>query len=68
MAWANETKCVEGDACMTVRRKGGMLSSGVLLPESMFIGIATSMYSNPSWGIERATVPRKIPIAVAKNT
>ena len=28
---------------MTVRRSGGMLSNGVLLPDSMFIGIATSM-------------------------
>ena len=45
----------------------GMLSSGVLLPDSMFIGMATSMKSNPSCGIERATVPRKMPIAVAKN-
>ena len=39
-----------------------MLSSGVLLPDSMFIGMATSMKSNPSCGIERATVPRKMPI------
>ena len=44
-----------------------MLSSGVLLPESMFIGRKTSSKSSPSCGIERATVPRKMPIAVAKN-
>ena len=41
-----------------------MLSSGVLLPESMFMGKKTNMYSKPSWGIDRATVPRKSPIAV----
>ena len=50
-----------------VASQGGMLSSGVLLPESMFMGRKTSMYSSPSCGIDRATVPRKIPIAVAKN-
>ena len=44
-----------------------MLSSGVLLPDSMFIGIATSMNSRPSCGMVRATVARNIPIAVAKN-
>ena len=44
-----------------------MLSSGVLPPDSRFIGTATSMNSRPSCGIERATVPRKMPIAVAKN-
>ena len=44
-----------------------MLSSGVLLPDSSIIGTATSMKSRPSCGIDRATVPRKMPIAVAKN-
>ena len=52
---------------MNVASQGGMLSSGVLLPESKFIGRNTSMNSNPSCGIDRATVPRKIPIDVAKN-
>ena len=44
-----------------------MLSSGVLLPESRFIGMAISMKSSPSCGIERASVPRKMPMAVAKK-
>ena len=58
---------VDAKKNITVASHGGMLSSGVLLPESMFIGRYTSIYSNPSCGIDRATVPRKIPIAVAKN-
>ena len=33
-----------------------MLSSGVLAPDSRFIGTATRMKSSPSCGIERATV------------
>ena len=32
---------------MTVRRKGGMLSSGVLLPESIFIGIDDQHVEQP---------------------
>src|SRR5665213_1950261 len=36
MDCANETKCVDGDACMMVASQYGMLSSGVLAPESMF--------------------------------
>ena len=36
---ANDTKCVEGDASITVASHGGMLSKGVLLPDSMFIGM-----------------------------
>jgi len=67
MAAANATKCVDGEIAITVRRNGGMLSSGVLPPDSSIIGIATRMKSRPSCGIERAIVPRKIPIAVAKN-
>jgi hypothetical protein len=33
----------------------------------MFIGRKTSMNNSPSCGIDRATVPRKMPIAVVKN-
>ena len=39
---ANETKCVEGDTCIIIASHAGLLSSGVLLPESMFIGRKTS--------------------------
>ena len=41
---------------MAVASHGGMLSSGVLLPDKMFIGMAINMYSKPSCGIDRATV------------
>ena len=67
MACANDTKCVDGETDIIVWRIGGMLSSGVLLPESMFIGMATSIYSNPSCGMDRAIVARKMPTAVAKK-
>lgn len=40
MDCAKETKCVDGDASMIVRSMAGMDSSGVLLPERMFIGMA----------------------------
>ena len=52
---------------MSVESQCGMLSRGVLLPDSMFIGRNTSMNSSPSYGIELVTVPRKMPIAVLKN-
>jgi len=38
IACAKETKCVDGEACMTVASQGGMLCNGVLPPDSMFIG------------------------------
>ena len=56
-----------GRTCIAVASQAGMLSSGVLLPESMFMGRKTNMKRRPSRGIECATVPRKMPIAVAKN-
>ena len=40
---AKDTKCVEGEACSAVASHGGMLSSGVLLPESIFIVRKTNM-------------------------
>ena len=52
---------------MIVASHRGMLSRGVLLPDKTTIGSAMNMKSNPSCGIERATVPRKMPMAVAKN-
>jgi len=51
---------------MVVASHGGMLSRGVLLPESRFMGIYTNMYNRPSCAMERAIVARKIPIAQAK--
>jgi hypothetical protein len=39
MDWADETKWVDGDTSMTVASQAGMLSSGVLLPESIFMGM-----------------------------
>jgi len=37
--WANETKCVDGDAYIAVASHGGRLSSGALLPDSMSISM-----------------------------
>ena len=50
-----------------VANHGGMLSSGVLLPERTFIGRYTNINSRPSCGMERATVQRNMPTAQAKN-
>jgi hypothetical protein len=57
----------DGDPCVTNASQGGRLSSGVLLPNRMFIGKRTSMKRNPRYGMELATGPRNMPIAVAKN-
>src|SRR3974390_2209629 len=43
IACANETKWVEGDACMSIASQGGMLSRGVAFPDRMFKGTATSI-------------------------
>ena len=45
----------------------GMLSRGVEPPESICSGSSTRIISNPSCGIERASVPIKIPIEVVAN-
>lgn len=52
---------------MIVDNQVGMLSSGVLDPDNIFMGSTISIVKSPSCGMERATVPRKMPIAVAKN-
>ena len=65
MAWASITKCVLGAASIRVRIASGMLSRGVMPPESISSGTSTRMTSNPNCGIERATVARKMPIEVA---
>ncbi|MNV81107.1 hypothetical protein D3C71_1747510 [compost metagenome] len=45
----------------------GMLSSGVLPPESNSIGMITGIASRPNCGVERARVARKMPSAVLAN-
>ena len=67
IAWDRLTKWVEGDTCITHCSQVGMLSSGVVPPESSSIGIITGMLSRPNCGIERARVARKIPSAVLAN-
>ena len=66
-ACANDTKCVDGEARMMVASQCGMLSSGVLLPESRFIGRKININNKPSCGMVRATVPKNIPMAQVKN-
>ena len=73
LAWRNRiacdrlTKCVEGETCIAHCSQVGMLSSGVLPPDSSSIGMITGMLSKPNCGIERASVARKIPSAVLAN-
>ncbi|MNN96495.1 hypothetical protein D3C81_2154950 [compost metagenome] len=45
----------------------GMLSNGVLPPDSSNIGMITGIASKPNCGVERASVARKIPNAVLAN-
>lgn len=40
---------------------------GRLSPESKFIGKITRMNSKPNWGMDRASVARKMPMAVEEN-
>ena len=67
MAWAELTNQVVGAASMRVCTSSGMLSRGVTPPESSSSGMISRMISRPSWGIERATVPRKMPSEAAAN-
>ena len=48
------TKCVDGEPCMTHCSQCGMLSSGVLPPDSSSIGMITGIASKPNCGVERA--------------
>ena len=61
------TKWVEGENCIRFCSQTGMLSSGVVPPESISIGMITGIASRPNCGIERASVARKIPMAVQAN-
>ena len=45
----------------------GMLSSGVLPPESRFMMMKTGKASKPNWGIDRTSVASMIPSAVTEN-
>ena len=45
---------------MTVCKSCGMLSSGVLPPESKFMMMNTGKASSANWGMERARVARKM--------
>ena len=46
----------------------GMLSSGVVLPESSIITNKTGIDSRPNWPMVDATVPRAMPSAATVNT
>ena len=67
MAWASATKWVVGAASMICCTSSGMLSRGVVPPERICSGNSTRMISRPNCGIERATVPKKMPIEVVAN-
>jgi hypothetical protein len=67
MAWAKLTKCVDGEPYMTVCKNCGMLSSGVLPPESRFMTMNTGKASSANWGMERARVARKMLSEVTAN-
>src|SRR5690606_12220854 len=64
IAWASSTKCVVGAASIRFWTISGMLSRGVMPPERICSGISVRMTSKPSCGIERASVPKKMPIEV----
>ena len=65
--WASATKWVVGATNMMFWTSTGMLSRGVMPPESMVSGNRVMSINNPNCGIERASVPRKIPIDVVAN-
>ena len=46
----------------------GMLSRGVVLPESSIITSNTGIDNRPNWAIVEAMVPRAIPSAATVNT
>src|SRR5690554_5579598 len=61
------TKCVVGDSCITVCNHTGILSSGVVPPESNNIGITTGMANKPNCGIEHAKVVKNTASEVLAN-
>src|SRR6516225_3045641 len=60
-AWANLTKCVDGETYIAFCRNTGMLSNGVKLPESRNITTNTGIDKSANYGIELATVARRMP-------
>ena len=66
-AWAKLTKWVVGESIISHLIGPGMLSSGVYPPESAIMGKMTIIVRRPSWGIDRATVARNIPIEVVEK-
>jgi hypothetical protein len=66
---AKTTKCGVGlITFMTCANHTGMLSSGVVLPESSIITNNTGIESRPNWAIVEAIVPRAMPSAATVNT
>ena len=61
------TKCVLGAASISIWMISGMLSRGVMAPESICRGSSTRIISRLNCGIEPATVARKIPMQVVAN-
>ncbi len=64
IAWLAETKCVVGASSMSCCTSSGMLSRGVVPPESICSGSSTRISSSANCGIERATVAMNTPIEV----
>ena len=66
-ACAKLMKCGVGAASMICCTSSGIDSRGVTPPESSCSGRMTRMMSSPNCGIERASVPRKMPIEAVEN-
>src|SRR2546427_5406541 len=67
MACDSSTKWVVGAASMMFCTSSGMLSRGVMAPDSSCSGSSTSTSSMPNCGMLRASVARKIPSDVVAN-
>ncbi len=67
MPWASITKWVVGAASMICCTHSGMLSRGVMPPESISKGSSTMIISRANCGIVRAKVARNMPSDVAAN-
>lgn len=67
MAWPSSTKWVVGAASIRSCTSAGMLSRGVVPPESSCSGISVSTSSRPNCGMLRASVVMKIPMDVVAN-
>ena len=67
-AWANETKCGVGLIVrITYCSHTGMLSIGVLLPDSNCVTIRTGIAKRPNWPIVVASVPSSMPSAATTS-